>query len=154
MKRSSLERQARAKAYSFLLLKFRQRSVKELSARLKKKFDAQTAREVVRFLKKKDFIDDSRFARDWIASRLKKPLGLKRIRRELKIKGISEKIIDLQLEPLQDSYSEEDVIFGLACKRFKLLKGVETVKAKRRLFGYLARRGFSYSGIINAIKNL
>ncbi len=44
--------------------------------------------------KEKDFINDSYFAGAWIDSRLLRPLGLRRIRQELKIKGIANEIID------------------------------------------------------------
>ncbi|MDD5166937.1 MAG: RecX family transcriptional regulator, partial [Candidatus Omnitrophica bacterium] len=60
----------KARAYAFLLLKYRLRSEKELGERLEgKKFDEATVKETLAFLKENDFIDDKVFARAWIDSR-------------------------------------------------------------------------------------
>jgi regulatory protein len=145
----------KAKYYAFLLLKFRPRSEKEIFTRLKKKkFNAQTIKETLSFLKDKDFINDALFAKSWIDSRLKKPLGLKRIRQELRIKGIDQKILDRQLEEVKKNYAEADIIAKLAQQRLKRLKGVEPQKAKRRIFAYLLRRGFSADAVMDTINQL
>jgi regulatory protein len=74
----------KARAYAFLLLKFRPRSELELSQRLKrKKFSQEIVFKSIAFLKEKKFLDDDCFARNWINSRIKKPLGLRRLRKEL-----------------------------------------------------------------------
>ena len=70
----------KAKNYAFLLLKFRPRSEKEISERLKrKKFDTAVIRETILFLKEKSFVDDSYFAKVWLESRIKRPLGLRKL---------------------------------------------------------------------------
>ncbi len=145
----------KAKQYSFLLLKFRLRSEKELEERLKrKKFDLDIIRQTIDFLKGKKFLDDHIFARSWILSRLKKPLGLARLRQELKLKGIDSKIIEAQLEEAKKDYSEEETVLRLAKERLGKLKGIDAQKAKQRVYGYLLRRGFSARAIIEAIEQL
>jgi len=142
----------KAKHYAFLLLKFRPRSEKEIGERLKrKKFDPAVIRETLFFLKEKCFIDDSYFAKVWLESRIKKPLGLKKLRVELRQKGVDKEIIDSQIEEISKGYCEEDVVLKLAKGRLNKLKGVEPVKAKRRLFEYLLRRGFSTAVITDII---
>ncbi|MCK9571842.1 MAG: recombination regulator RecX, partial [Candidatus Omnitrophica bacterium] len=85
----------KARAYAFLLLKFRLRSAKELEQRLKQKgFSEQLSRETVKFLQDKEFIDDRVFARGWVSSRLKRPFGLRRIKQELLQKGLDKEIIE------------------------------------------------------------
>jgi regulatory protein len=145
----------KAKEYAFLLLKFRLRSEKEIAERLKKKkFTPEAIDQTVYFLKSKGFIDDGLFAKAWIDSRLKKPFGLNRVIRELRIKGIAEETIQGQVSGLKEDYSEKEVVFGLAKERSKRLKGVEPQKARQRLYGYLLRRGFSVDTVIDAISKL
>jgi regulatory protein len=145
----------KAKDYAFLLLKFRLRSEKEIRERLRrKKFDVDTTRKTISFLKERGFIDDNIFARIWFESRIKRPLGLKRLRQELKIKGINEDIIDTQIQEVKKNYSEDKVVRELAKEKFQKLKGIESHKAKQRVFGYLMRRGFSLDTVIDAVKEL
>lgn len=145
----------KAKNYCFLLLKFRLRSEKELYRRLKKKkFDEAVIKRTLDFLKDKGFIDDNYFAGAWIESRIKKPLGLRRLRQELSIKGIDKQTIDIQLEKIKNNYSEEAVVSKIIEGQSKKIKGIDPQKAKRRIYGYLLRRGFSPDTIINAMNQL
>ncbi|MEK6728267.1 MAG: regulatory protein RecX [Candidatus Omnitrophota bacterium] len=142
----------KARAYAFLLLKFRLRSEKELYERLrKKKFDEAAIKEVLVFLKERKFIDDNLFAKTWIESRLKKPLGFRRLTQELKLKGIEKEIIDTRIEEVRKGYSEADIVGRLAKMRLKKLKNIDTQKAKMRVYGYLLRRGFSPEIVSDAI---
>ena len=133
----------KARSYAFLLLKFRLRSESELLCRLRlKKFDIDIARETVAFLKEKGFIDDKVFAKTWIASRLKRPLGLARIRHELRIKGVKEPLIDDEIRAARKDYPEEEIVSSLAKARFSRCKDAIPAIAKRRVVAYLLRRGF------------
>jgi len=146
---------SKAKNYAFLLLKFRPRSEKEIYQRLKKKkFDDRIIKETIAFLKDKDFINDNYFAKAWVESRLKRPLGLRRIKQELRIKGIGKEIIDSQIDEIKKNYSEEDIVAEIARERFNRLKNIEPEKAKRRLYAYLLRRGFSPEIVIDVINKL
>lgn len=145
----------KAKNYAFLLLKFRQRSERELALRLRtKKFDEPVIKETLYFLKTRGFIDDAAFAKEWAESRLKRPLGRARIKQELQIKGIDKNIIDATLEKISQGYSEKTVVEELAKTRFAKLIGIEPQKAKRRIFAYLLRRGFSSDSVSDAIDQL
>ena len=145
----------KARAYAYLLLKFRPRSSKEISQRLKrKKFDPKTVKEVALFLEEKGFINDAEFTRVWLESRLKRGFGFKRIRRELGLKGIDKEILDTQIEKAKQQYCEKDTIGRLAEEKWRRLSGIQPQKAKQRLFGYLVRRGFSADLIIETISDL
>ncbi len=145
----------KAKDYAFLLLKFRLRSENELRQRLKKKkFDADIIEMTLLFLKDKGFIDDNYFAKTWIESRIKKPLGIRRLKAELSIKGINKAIIDTQIDEIKKSYSEEDIVGGIAKDRLNKLKGIDPQKAKKRVYAYLLRRGFSPEVVIDIINQL
>ena len=139
-------------SYSFLLLKYRLRSEAEIRRRLKrKKFPTDIIETTVSFLKNKNFINDREFAHLWFDSRIKRLCGIKRIKQELKIKGISEELIREAQEDLQD-YDEKKVVLKLAKKRLLQSKGLEINKKRQRLYGYLIRRGFP-AGIVIEVLN-
>jgi len=143
----------KARAYAFLLLKFRLRSEYELSERLKrKKFNQEIIRKTIVFLKEKKFLDDEFFARSWVNSRIKKPLGLRRLKQELMAKGIADQTIEEQLASIKNNYSEKEVVSGIIQERLSKLKRIEPQNAKRRTFAYLLRRGFS-PGIVSECLN-
>jgi len=144
----------RARDYAFLLLKFRLRSENELFQRLKRKqIPEETIKEVISFLKEKRFIDDNVFTKAWLNSRLKRPLGLRRIKQELRQKGVDKEIIEQEAAKLKD-YSEAEIVLDLAKKRLNRLKGVEPDSAKRRLYAFLLRRGFSPGVVKDTINEL
>lgn len=142
----------KAIGYAFALLKYRPRSEYELRQRLKRKgFTETTIRQTLLFLKEKGFVDDYEFARIWIESRIKKPLGIYRLKQELRIKGINKELIEQLIEQIGNRYSEEEVISDLIQRRLEKLKHIEPAKAKRRIYLYLLRRGFSSNKIQEAL---
>lgn len=142
----------KARRYAFLLLKFRLRSADEIRQRLKKKkFTPQVIEETLSFLKDKAFIDDEHFARAWIESRIKRPLGIRRLKQELQLKGIGQEIIESQIHEIKKDYSEEDVVTRIIQERLEKVKGSDPQKAKRRIYAYLLRRGFSPNIILEAM---
>ena len=145
----------KALEYAFRLLKYRPRSEYELSQRLKRRgFPESTVKETIFFLKEKGLINDFEFARIWVESRIKKPLGVNRLKQELKIKGIDKELIKQVIERVGDKYKEEEMIRDLLSRRWEKLKNIEPHKAKRRLFLYLLRRGFSSEKIQEAINQI
>ena len=144
----------KARDYAFFLLKFRLRSENELAQRLKlKKFPEESVKEVISFLREKKFIDDNVFAKAWINSRLKRPLGLRRIKQELRQKGVDKEIIEEQSSGVKD-YSEAGTVLDLAKRRLNILKGTDQVIAKRRVYAFLLRRGFSPEIVIDTLNQL
>ena len=134
----------KAREYAFLLLKFRLRSEKELAQRLKQKgFSEELCQATVDFLKDKQFINDRLFAKGWVASRLNKPFGLRRIKQELVQKGLGKEVIEEAFVQAKEDYDENKIVKDLAEKRFSKLKDIEPIKAKQRVYAYLIRRGFS-----------
>lgn len=145
----------KAKNHAFRLLKFRMRSEKELVSRLKQRnFDNSVINEVISYLKDIGLVDDETFTRMWIESRIKKPLGLNRLRTELKLKGIRSEIIDDTLSQIKERFNEEEAIAKLAQRKLSSLKGLEPYKAKRRLYAYLVQRGFTCDAITGVLENL
>ncbi|MFA5088319.1 MAG: regulatory protein RecX [Candidatus Omnitrophota bacterium] len=152
---SSEEKKARD--IVFRLLKIRPRSEAEIRERLRLKEVSDTLSEkTIEYFLKSDLLNDRRFTRMWIASRLAKPLGLRRISQELKRKGIAAELIQEEMKAISADYalSEESVVLSLAQRRFQKYKTVDRQKARRRICEYLARRGFNISAISKAVRDL
>ena len=97
----SRPRNSRAIGYALRLLKFRPRSEYELRRRLKQKgFPEEGIRQTLDFLQECQLLDDREFARMWAESRAKRPLGLRRIKQELKAKGISRDLTEQVIKQL------------------------------------------------------
>lgn len=128
------------------LLTYRPRSVYELILRLQKKGHSQaSAAKTAAKLEEWGYLNDKKFAEDWIRNRLlNKPMGKIRLRQELKLKGISRDIIEAKLEEAFAEVSEFETASRLACSKLK--KPDDWGKVA----GLLKRRGFSYE-IIRSI---
>ena len=145
----------KAKETVFRLLKFRPRSKKEIIDKLEtKNISNESIQKVLQYFEKLEFIDDRQFAQGWIQSRLNKPYGIYRIRLELKRKGISKEISSTELNKATEIYDEVEKVTILVNKRLPKYDRLDTITKKRRLFGYLARRGFSSTSIQKVIREL
>jgi len=152
---SDTGKETQARDAVFRLLKYRPRSENEIRDKLKtQQFSSDMIESTVRFFKERDFINDRLFARGWIASRLNRPLGLKRIRYELIQKGIDRNIIKEELDEASAQYCEEEAVFDLARKRMRKYTHLDEEKAKKRLIGYLGRRGFDAGTIFKVAGKL
>ena len=144
-----------AKTSAFRFLKIRERSVFELRAKLAAKgISKATVDETVAFLLEKKFLDDRAFAQGWIRYRQARPYGAGRIRMELRQKGIAEELIQEELGQAFGEYAEDDVVWDLACRRAGRYHGIDPAKRKKRIFDFLARRGFSLDAITKAVKKI
>ena len=145
----------KAKAYAFLLLKFRLRSEEEIRSRMKqKKFPPEVIGGTVDFLKEKKFIDDEAFTRAWMDSRLKRAMGLRRVKNELKHKGVRASVIDQSVAAVKEGYNEEEVVAELIRHKLRALKGPDIQKVKQRIYAFLIRRGFSPDVIVDNLNQI
>jgi regulatory protein len=135
-------------------LAFRPRSRAEVENYLKKKkvTPAHVA-EILERLTAGGLLDDREFARFWIENRERfKPRGRRALQYELRQKGLGETTIQEALE--EALLSEEDSAYRAAQGRARTLSTLDYVEFKRKLWAYLARRGFSYEVIKQAIERL
>lgn len=137
----------KAKSSAFKLLSYRIRTCKEISDKLKDKgFSQSVINAVIEDLKRIDYLNDYKFAKEFIESRLiHNPKGKKLLRYELLKKGIGENIIDELLREQMSEQKEELLAKALAEKIWQRKKNVEINKRKAQTYNYLARRGFSVS---------
>lgn len=132
----------------------RPRSEKEIRERLfQKNFGRATVADTVSFLKEKNLIDDLKFARLWVESKMSRsPVGSRLLKRELAGKGVAGCLIE---RVLSDAKVDEGALAGtLAKERLRSLKGLPAEEAKRKLSGFLARRGFSFDAINGVIEEM
>ena len=97
-------------------------------------------------------IDDAAVAATIVSSRRKfKGLAKSAIKRELVEKGIAGQIIEQSVADL-DADSELEAATELAVKRIARMAALDADTRKRRLMGYLARKGYGSAQIIDAVK--
>lgn len=146
---------AEAKSVVFRCLKYRPRSVQEIQKKLRDKdFSAEIVQQTIEYFQKIGSLNDRLFAGGWVRSRLNKPLGSRRIRQELKLKGVADDLITRAFEIATPEYDEDAAIMALAKRRMRQYAHLEQRAAKRRLYGYLARRGFNAGAIVKVLKNI
>ncbi len=136
----------KALKYAFLLLRYRDRSEKEIVQRLTKKgFSEDACSRVGSYLVEKGFVDDSRFAESLKRTAVEqKHLGKKGVVYFLLSKGIPAEIA-ADISGDEDEYIETAGAF--VEKKLKQMKGLDSLTAKRRLWGALARKGYSPDAI-------
>lgn len=134
-----------AKDTALRLLSYCPRSIKEVSDRLNKKgFSADIIESVISALKKAGYLDDLKFAKDRIDSRLRKnPVSKNIIRAQLTLRGIDEPVIDEALSGFEEAFDEYKIAGDILEKRLKNLKDLEPDKVLKKLYPYLRKQGFS-----------
>jgi regulatory protein len=118
----------------------------------KREIPAQLAAVVLDRFEEAELINDAAFAVAYVNSKL--AAGGKSaaaLRRELKTKGVADHLIAAALSDL-DQEAELKVATALARKRLARMSSLEPEISRRRLMGYLARRGFGTSVITAAMR--
>ena len=135
---------SKARNKAFKLLSYRERTIKEIKDRLAKKdFNEEVIIKVVDFLLENDYLNEERFAEMWIRSRKKHhPRGRKLIYKELKQKGVDQKIINSALNQYLNRQDELEMAEYL--KEKWLRRRTEEDSSSYKLKNYLANKGFNY----------
>ncbi len=147
---------ARAREYALLLLDHRDRSFGEMRQRLARKgFATEAAAAVISDLARLGLLDDERFARLWVRSRLSsRPRSGFLLALELARKGISRNIIDSVLKDSLGPESELDSARELARRQAPRYRFDPPDSARRKLTAYLSRRGYRRELIEEAMEGL
>jgi regulatory protein len=120
-----------------------------------KGYDGRTVDMIVSELKRVGEIDDAKFAKLWVESRMQSnPAGDVVLRHELKEKGLSGPVIEAALEEKARNYDEYKVAFRMAEERFARLGKIDKKKALKRLYDFLCRRGFAYEVVRKIIEKM
>jgi SOS response regulatory protein OraA/RecX len=146
----------RIREAAFRLLAVRARSARELKTRLtQKQFSAEQIELVIADLQEKGYQSDEEFARlfareKWTSS----GWGPGRTRQALALKGVTQQVSERIIEEI---YGDADLIEGLlplARKRWRSTDGLSDETRKRRLTGFLQRRGYNWDIIQRVLKEV
>jgi regulatory protein len=132
---------------TLMWLMLRPRSHWEVEDYLNRKSDNEASKkEILKRLDEKGYVNDRVFAERWIESRrlLKKVSKLK-LRQELIKKRVPKEIIEESINA--DEISDLDVVKELITKKRKISR----YQDDQKLMAYLARQGFSYGTIKQAL---
>ena len=133
-----------ARSAALRLIKFRPRSEAELATRLGRKgFGDETVRAVLEDLRRTGLVGDARFARYAANQAAVKPVGRRLMLNRLRAKGIAPDLAEEAVQAATAGKDELELAREAAGRRAPSLEGLPREAARRRLFGYLSRRGFS-----------
>ena len=157
--RDSFDAFLRERAYPFAmekavaLLASRARTEREIADALRQNaYPEQTVARVMARLHEAGYLDDEDFAGHWAASRASKGMGARRIRMELRQKGVDADTIERALS----SVDEEDQMDGALKAARKAARGKELSQPSERqkVLAALARRGYDYATARAALAHL
>ena len=145
---TALER-VRAYDSAVRLLAVRGRSVQEILMRLRRKgLRPDAVDHAVGRLETEGLLDDVVMAREFARSRAERGYGRARILSELSRRGVERRAAERAVAEVGEGDGERrEQMLSLARKRCGKLRGLERDVAKRRLIGYLARRGYGGSDV-------
>jgi regulatory protein len=125
-------------------LGYRLRSAKEVQQNLREHgFSEELIAGVLERLGRNGLVDDRRFARAWLENRSEfRPRSRRALVVELRQKGLSDEVIEQALE--ETAPADEDLAYQAALKHARRWENLEWPEFRRKLGGFLARRGFSY----------
>jgi regulatory protein len=138
------------------ILSRRDRSEKELRGKLRTRVipDEQIDAVVAR-LKELCYLDDQRLAESLATAALTsgRGYGLK-LALDLARRGIPREIADETLSRLTGEYDQRELVRDLLCRKFPNFNvTIADNREKARVMNYVLRRGFSYSAVLDALKN-
>lgn len=115
---------------------------------------AQAIDQIVGTLVSEDYLNESRFAQQFASGKFSiKHWGKMRIKRELKMRGVSEYDINKAIKTITaDAYLEK--LYALSDKRWQQLDGYGKQVKRQKLFQYLAYRGWETELIYQQINRL
>jgi regulatory protein len=134
-------------------ISYRPRSEAELQRKLNEQgFEAAVIEAAIQRFKENGFLGDERFARDWVENRSTfRPRSKRMLAMELRQKGIADEEIQKALAETED---EGTLAYNTAVSYARRLASSDWETFRKRLGGYLARRGFSYGTITPILRQV
>ena len=109
---------------------------------MRRRFPSYLVEQVIRSLLEQDLLDDSKFASLWKESRnAHRPRSAAAIKHELISRGISRDVAEASVHDIDD----QDSAYRAGLKVSRRLNADDFPLFRRKLWGYLQRRGFSGS---------
>jgi|SRR5687768_9138804 len=150
-----LRRKTFARAVKLLAAK--PRSVAELRERLLQGkgvgANKSVVETVIERLREYGYLDDERFAFSYASSKVKqRPVGRRRLQRDLKLKQIENNVADEALELVYSETPEEQLIERAIEKRIRLRGRPKTRAETKSLFDHLLRQGFGFELVSEKVR--
>src|SRR5574341_637330 len=141
-----------ARDHALHFLSYRPRSTDEVKRNLREKgYSDPVIETVMGRLEQAGLVDDEAFARFWVENRDRfKPLSERALAYELKKKGVADAAIEAALEAVD----EDSSAYRAGLERAPRFRGLGKNTFRKRLGDYLARRGFSYDVVRDAVDRL
>lgn len=138
---------------SLHFLSYRVRSIEEVRKNLEKHEIPEAAiQSTLEKLQNAGLLNDHEFARTWIENRNTfRPRGRRALRMELRQKGLPESVIETTLEETTD---EEALALTAARKQLRKLQGLDWMDFRKKMAGFLGRRGFPYEVVASATRQV
>ena len=139
------------------LLTIKPRSVAELRERLLRGKDANknVVETVIARLQEYGYLNDERFAFSYASLRVKqRPLGRRRLQRDLKLKKVANSVAEEALELVFAETPEEKLIDAAIEKRIRLRGRPKTRIEAKKLFDHLLRQGFQFELVSDKVRAL
>ena len=108
-------------------------------------------------LERAGFVDDASFARQFTRSKaVGAGLSRRRVQQELAKRGVARDVSDEAIETVfvEEGVDEEASIERVARKKLRSLSSVDDATRKRRLYSFLARRGYDSDAIGRVLRIL
>lgn len=145
----------RAKNYALNILREDILSKSQMERQLEREgFRERTIKTIIAELIQSGHIRDRLYAEKWVQRRLKSnPRGRTVLKQELIDKGVDRETAELVLAEVKTE-DEKKLALQIAQKQSKKYKNLPAHVAKRRLHGFLARRGFESETILQVIEKV
>ncbi len=133
------------------MLAARPRAMRDLERTLVRKGEpAELSAAAVARLSALGILDDAQYARQFVRSKIAGAgLSRRRLQSELWRRGVAREVIDAALaEVLEEDEVDEDAqLAQVAAKKLRTLHSLDAPTVRRRLYAFLARRGYDSSAI-------
>ena len=134
------------------LLNYRPRTEAEVRKKLEQRGTSEaTILAVLERLRRTGLVNDERFARDWVENRNTfRPRSRKALAIEMRQHGLNQETIEKAIAELDD----EPLAYQAAQKHSRKLNGLDWQAFRKKMTGFLARRGFRYDVIAPVVKRI
>lgn len=138
------------------LLAAKPRSVAELRERLLrgKGANEEVVNTVISRLEEYGYLNDERFAFSYASYKVKqKPVGRRRLERDLKFKKVESAVANEALEMVYAETSEEQLIDQAIAKRLRIRGRPKNRVEAKSLFDHLLRQGFPFELVSDKVRS-
>lgn len=139
------------------LLAAKPRSIAELRERLLrgKSTNEEVVETVIARLREYGYLNDERFAFSYASYKVKqRPLGRRRLERDLKFKKVDSSVASKALEMVFTETPEEQLIDQAIAKRLRVRGKPKNRLEAKSLFDHLLRQGFQFELVSERVRSL